>query len=428
MDVEDLIMVSVDDHVVEPAGLFAGRLPSKYQDLAPRFITRADGTNAWVYEGVEIGNVALNAVAGRPPEEYGIEPTALDELRPGTYDIHERIKDMDANGVLGSLCFPSFPQFCGQLFARTEDKDVALAMVRAYNDWHIDEWCGSYPGRFIPCALPAIWDPQTLADEVRRTAAKGCHSITFSENPSKLGWPSLHSDHWDPFWTACSDEQVVVCMHIGSSSEITVTAPDAPFDVIITLTPMNIVKAAADLIWSPVLRKFPDLKFALSEGGIGWIPYFLERIDYNYQKHHAWTGQDFGDKLPSEVFNEHVITCFIDDHFGLASRAYLDMDNVCWECDYPHSDSTWPTAPEQFMKQMAGVDRIDIDRVSHLNAMRHFNYDPFSAIPKEEATVGALRRRAAGHDISIRSRAKRFSGPSSRMAADLGKMTTSENR
>jgi predicted TIM-barrel fold metal-dependent hydrolase len=424
MDVADLIMVSVDDHVVEPANLFEGRLPAKYEELAPKFITREDGTNAWRYEGAEIGNVALNAVAGRPPEEYGIEPTALDELRPGTYDIHERIKDMDANGLLGSLCFPSFPQFCGQLFARTEDKDVALAMVRAYNDWHIDEWCGSYPGRFIPCSLPAIWDPEVLAAEVRRTAAKGAHAVTFSENPSKLGWPSLHSDHWDPFWTACSDENVVVCMHIGSSSQLVITAPDAPMDVIITLTPMNIVQAATDLVWSPVLRKFPDLKFALSEGGIGWIPYFLERIDYNYQKHRAWTGQDFGDRLPSEVFNEHVITCFIDDHFGIASRQFLAMDNVCWECDYPHSDSTWPTAPETFLKQMDAVDRHDIDRISHLNAMRHFSYDPFSVIPKDDCTVGALRRRAAGHDVSVQSKAKRAKG--SVMAADLGRIGRSK--
>jgi hypothetical protein len=82
--------------------------------------------------------VALNAVSGRPPEEYGMEPTSFTELRAGCYDIDERVKDMDANGVLGSLCFPSFPPFCGQLFARTEDKDVALAMVQAHNDWHID--------------------------------------------------------------------------------------------------------------------------------------------------------------------------------------------------------------------------------------------------------------------------------------------------
>jgi hypothetical protein len=420
VNVDDLIMVSVDDHVVEPAGLFEGRVPAKYKDAAPRFITREDGTNAWSYEGAEVSNVALNAVAGRPPEEYGIEPTSLDELRPGTYDIHQRVKDMDANGQLGSLCFPSFPQFCGQLFARTSDKEQALAMVRAYNDWHIDEWCGSYPGRFIPCSLPAIWDPEVLAAEVRRTAAKGAHAVTFSENPSKLGWPSLHSEHWDPFWTACCDESVVVCMHIGSSSQLVITAPDAPIDVLITLSPINIVQAAADLIWSPVLRKFPAIKFALSEGGIGWIPYFLERIDYNYQRHRAWTHQDFGDRLPSDVFNEHVITCFIDDHFGVASRAWLNMDNVCWECDYPHSDSTWPTAPETFMKQMDGVDRVDVDRVSHLNAMRHFGYDPFSVIPKDECTVGALRRRAVGHDVSVQSKAKRVKAAGA-MAASLGR-------
>ena len=320
MDINDMVLVSVDDHVVEPPHLFEGRLPAKYVDLAPQFITRDDGTNAWLYEGQEIANVALNAVAGRPKEEYGMEPTSFTELRAGCYDIDQRVKDMDANGVLGSLCFPSFPQFCGQLFARTEDKDVALAMVRAYNDWHIDDWCGTHPGRFIPCSLPAIWDPEVLAAEVRRTAAKGAHAVTFSENPSKLGWPSIHSDHWDPFWQACSDEQVVVCMHIGSSSSLVITSPDAPIDCLITLTPINIVQAATDIIWSGVLSRFPDLRIALSEGGIGWIPYFLERIDYQYRQHHFWTGQDFGDRLPSEVFSERVLTCFIDDRFGVANR------------------------------------------------------------------------------------------------------------
>src|SRR4029077_18628315 len=140
---------------------------------------------------------------------------------------------------------------------------------------------------------------EVLAAEVRRTAAKGCHAVTFSENPSKLGHPSIHTDYWDPFLQACSDENVIVCMHIGSSSELVITSPDAPMDCLITLTPMNIVQAATDLVWSPVLRKFPDLKVALSEGGIGWTPYFLERVYYNYGRHHVWTGQDFGNRLPS---------------------------------------------------------------------------------------------------------------------------------
>jgi predicted TIM-barrel fold metal-dependent hydrolase len=405
MDIDDLVLVSVDDHVVEPPDVFEDRLPAKFVEFAPQFITNPDGTNVWRYNGETAGNVALNAVAGRPKEEYGIEPTSFSQLRPGTYDHNERIKDMSANGILGSLCFPTFPQFCGQLFARTEDKDVALAMVRAYNDWHIDEWCGSHPGRFIPCAIPAIWDPEVMAAEIRRVAKKGCHALTFSENPSKLGWPSIHSDHWDPVWQACCDESVVVCMHIGSSSQLTITSPDAPMDVLITLQPMNIVQAAADLVWSPMLRKFADLKVALSEGGIGWIPYFLERIDYNYDRHHAWTGQDFGSKLPSEVFNEHILTCFIDDKFGIASRGALDVDMVTWECDYPHSDSNWPESPEVLAQSMVGVSDSDVDKITHLNAMKHYDYDPFSVLGgRENCTVGALRKAVAGHDTAIRSR------------------------
>jgi predicted TIM-barrel fold metal-dependent hydrolase len=404
MDMNDLVLVSVDDHVVEPPHLFKDRLPAKYADLAPKFITREDGTSAWTYEGETVTNVALNAVAGRPREEYGLEPTSFDQLRAGCYDIDERVADMDANGILGSLCFPSFPQFCGQLFARTQDRDVALAMVQAYNDWHIDEWCGTHPGRFIPCPLPAIWDAEVLAAEVRRTYAKGARAITFSENPAKLGWPSLHSDHWDPFWRTCEELGVVVCMHIGSSSSIPITAMDAAVDVMMTLTPINIVQCAADLIWSPVFKKFPNIRIALSEGGTGWIPYFLERIDQVYKKQHLWTGQDFGDRLPSEVFQEHVYTCFIEDRFGLQVKGHQNLDNMMWECDYPHSDSTWPFSPEEVMLDLAPCTDEEIDKITHLNAMRAFDYDPFSILGgRENCTVGALRAKAAGRDVSIKS-------------------------
>src|SRR5580692_2763634 len=404
MQAEDLILVSVDDHVIEPRGMFDGLLPAKYQDLAPQLIRRPDGTDYWHYHGQEIPNVGLNAVVGRPPEEYGIEPTSLDDMRPGCYDVHERVRDMSVNGVLGSMCFPSFPQFCGQLFARTEDKDEALAMIRAYNDWHIDQWCGAEPGRFIPLSIPAIWDPELAAAEVRRVARKGCHAVTFSENPSKLGWPSVHSDHWDPFWTACSDEGTVVCMHIGSSSEIVVPSPDSPFDVLITLSPMNIVQCAADLLFSPVLRKFPSLRLALSEGGIGWIPYFLERANFTYRHHHAWTMTNFGDRRPSDVFNERIITCFIDDAFGVESRAHLNIDNITWECDYPHSDSTWPQAPEMAMKYLDGVPDAEVNKITHENAIRAFSYDPFSVRPREKCTAGALRSEATDVDTSMRPR------------------------
>jgi predicted TIM-barrel fold metal-dependent hydrolase len=408
--IDDLILVSVDDHVVEPPHLFDGRLATRFQEGAPRLIRKDDGTDVWTYDGREIPNIGLNAVAGRPPDEYGMEPTSFDELRPGCYDIDERVRDMNVNGVLGSMCFPSFPNLCGQLFARSSDKDLGLAVLRAYNDWHIDEWCGSYPGRFIPLAIPPLWDPQLMADEIHRVAEKGCHAVSFSENPEKLKLPSLHNEHWDPFWSACSDEGTIVCMHIGSSSTLVVTSVEAPIDVLISLQPINIVQAAADLLWSPVLRKYPTLRFALSEGGIGWIPYFLDRVDWIYQRHHQWTGQDFGDMLPSQVFRDRIVTCFIDDPSGLESRHRVGVDTICWECDYPHSDSTWPMSAETLVKSLNPLDdltRPEVDAITHSNAMRHFRYDPFAHRPRESCTVGALRAEASDVDVTPRSHGKR---------------------
>ncbi|MGH9048808.1 MAG: amidohydrolase family protein [Acidimicrobiia bacterium] len=423
MRLDDMILVSVDDHAVEPPHVFEGRLPDRYRDVAPRLVRKDDGTDVWLYEGREIPNIGLNAVAGRPPEEYGMEPTSFDEIREGCYDIHARVRDMDANGVLGSMCFSSFPNLCGQLFARSKDKDAALAIVRAYNDWHVDDWCSTYPGRFIPLALPPLWDPHAMADEVHRMAAKGCHAVSFSENPAKLRLPSFHHDHWDPFWAACCDEGTIVCLHIGSSSQLVITADDAPIDVLISLQPVNIVQAAADLLWSPVLRKFPKLRVSLSEGGIGWIPYFHERVDWIYTRHHAWTGQDFGGRLPSEVFRERIVTCFIDDPAGLEQRHRVGVETICWESDYPHSDSTWPTSPEYVMKsfEAAGVPDDEIDAITHGNAMRHFRFDPFAHRPRQECTVRALRARAADVDIAPRSVGRR---PQATGATDLVDIAT----
>ena len=402
MHADDLILVSVDDHLVEPPGLFEGRIIAKYASLAPKVERQSDGSDVWIFNGKVIPNIGLNAVAGRPKEEYGVEPTAFDEMRPGCYDIHERIKDMNAGGVLASMCFPSFPGFSGRLFAACEDKNLALAVLQAYNDWHIDEWCGSYPGRFIPMALPVLWDPQLAATELRRVAAKGCHSITFTENPATLGYPSFHDASWDPLWKAACDENVVISIHLGSSGQLAVTAPDAPVDVMITLQPMNICQAAADLLWSRVPKNFPDIRFALSEGGTGWIPYFLDRIDRTYDMHRAWTGQDFGDKLPSDVFRQHFLTCFISDPVGIALRELIGIDNIAWECDYPHSDSSWPEAPEELARVAADVPDAQLNKISFENACRWYHFDPFAHRSRQSSTVAALRAEAAGHDVTIR--------------------------
>jgi predicted TIM-barrel fold metal-dependent hydrolase len=405
---EDLILISVDDHIIEPPDLFEGRLPAKFADDAPRIVRRDDGADVWRFGPVEVPNVALNAIAGRPKEEYGVEPQSLDEIRPGCWQVDERVKDMDACGVLASMNFPSFPGFAARLFA-VDDIEFSVALVRAYNDWHIDEWCASHPGRFIPMALPMIWDADLCAAEVRRVSAKGCHSLTFTENPAALGYPSFHDPFWNPLWEALIETGTVLSIHLGSSGQLTFPAPDSPPDVMITLQPMNIQSAAADLLWSRTLKEYKDLRIALSEGGTGWIPYFLERADRTYEMHSTWTGQDFGDELPSDVFRRHFLTCFISDATGVQQRHAIGIDNISWECDYPHSDSMWPTAPEQLVGVMndAGVPTDEVAKITHENAMRWYSFDPFVHVPRAEATVAALRRRAVGHDISVRARSSR---------------------
>ncbi|MGD9794272.1 MAG: amidohydrolase family protein, partial [Acidimicrobiia bacterium] len=282
-----------------------------------------------------------------------------------------------------------------------------LTAVQAYNDWHIDEWAGSYPDRFIPCAITPLWDVNLMAAEIRRVASKGCHAVTFSENPSKLGLPSYHTDHWDPFFSACLDNDVTVCLHIGSSSSMTITAPDAPPDVMISLTPTNSLQALTDILFSGTFNRFPGLQIAMSEGGIGWIPYALERADYVHKHHKAWTHTDLGGKLPSEIFAEHFWTCFIDDRAGIEMRHKVGVDRIMWECDYPHSDCTWPNAPEQLWENLKDIPPAEIDKITHLNAMQAFSFDPFRHRAKERATVAALRSEATGVDTSIKSMGRR---------------------
>jgi len=405
MKMDDMILVSVDDHVCEPANMFDEHVPPKWKDKAPRLVHKADGSDVWVFDGNQIPNVGLNAVAGRPPEEYGMEPTSVEQLRKGCYDIDARIDDMNVNGMLGSLCFPSVPGFVGELFAKQvkekNDPELARVMLQAYNDWHIDEWCAKYPGRFIPLALPTIWEPELMAAEVRRVAKKGCHAMTFPDVPAGHGYPSIHSDHWDPFWKACEDEGTVVCIHIGSGTGMSLQDTIAPIEVMIASTPITLYNCAVELVYSRAFREFPGLRVALSEGGTGWIAYCLERMDYVHEHHNRWTLHSFpGGKKPSDIFREHVITCFIDDATGIATREQIGIDTMTWECDYPHSDTTWPRSPEKLWKSIEGLSDEEIDKITHRNAMRHFQYDPFAHMAREECTVGALRARATHVDVT----------------------------
>jgi predicted TIM-barrel fold metal-dependent hydrolase len=408
MHVDDLILVSIDDHVVEPPDMFDRHAPAKYRDRVPQIVMGDDGNEKWLFEGQQIGSMGLNAVVSWPKEEWGFDPIGFAEMRPGAYDIHERVRDMNRNGILASMCFPTFAGFAGGMFQDAQDKDLALATVQAYNDWHIDEWCAAYPERFIPLAIPPIWDPQLVADEVRRVAAKGCRAITMPELPHIQGLPSYFNlDYWDPFFRAVSEEEVVMCLHIGQGFNAISSSPEAPIDNLIILATQVSALAAQDLLWGGAFHTYPDLKVAWSEAGIGWIPFYLDRCDRHYTNQ-RWLGHDFGDKMPSDIFREHSLACFVTDPVSLKVRADIGIDIIAWECDYPHSDSIWPDAPEFVLNELngAGASDADIHQITWENACRHFGYDPFAHIAREDSTVGKLRALSQDVDVAIRSRAE----------------------
>ena len=408
MNVEDMILVSIDDHVIEPRDMFDRHVPDRWKGEAPYIEADDRGMEQWIFQGTKSGPMALNAVVGWPKDDWGMDPTTYAEMRPGAYDVDERVRDMDHNGILASMCFPSFVGFSGGYFQRSPDKELALVMTQAYNDWHIDEWCASHPGRFIPLAIPPVWDPAALAAEVRRVAAKGCHAITMPELPHLQGLPSYHQvDYWDPFFRAVSEESVVMCLHIGQGFNAINSAPDAPIDNLIILATQVSALAAQDLLWGPAFRDYPELKVAWSEAGIGWISFFLDRCDRHYVNQ-RWLGHDFGDKLPSDIFRDHSLACYVTDPVSLKVRHDIGIDIIAWECDYPHSDSIWPDAPEIVLSELDNADASDEDihKITWENSCRHFQYDPFKLIARENATVGKLRALSPDVDTSTRSRAE----------------------
>jgi hypothetical protein len=401
MQMNDMILVSVDDHNIEPPGAFAPHFPLAHRDKAPKVVKR-NGKDMWFFKDRYMPTVGSNAVVGRPRAEYGIEPDEFSQMRKGCWDPKARVDDMNVNGVLASVCFPSFPQFAGGTFLADPD-ELALMAIRAYNDWHIHDWCGAAPGRLIPICILPLWDMALTLAEVKRVSALGVHSVSFPDNPTKIGLPSIHNAYWEPLWKAFVEHEILINCHIGSGNQAPHSSSETPIPAWIVTMPISIVNAAADWLYAPMWKKYPTLKMALSEGGIGWIPYFLERANFTQRQHGEWTNVDFGAFQPSDVFKKHFLTCFLDDEAGLELLHLMNEDLVSWECDYPHSDTLWPNCPERVWETMGKLSEATINKITHGNALKEYRFDPFTPMGgRENCTVGALR--ILGKDVDVSPR------------------------
>jgi predicted TIM-barrel fold metal-dependent hydrolase len=369
-----LKLFSADDHIIEPPGVWQDRVPSRLKDSAPR-VVEEDGREYWVYEGTRAATMGLNAVVGKRRDQYNPDPIRYADMRPGCYDPVERAKDMLADGIHASVLFPTLPRFAGTLFPTFKDLDLAAACVRAYNDFIIDEWCpGGPPGMFVPTIISHLWDPAQAAAEIRRCADLGARALSFPENPVPLGMPSYWTDHWDPIWQACQDTGVVLCLHIGTSGETPHPSPEAPEVLTFSMLQVGSIMSSVNLMMSPVCRKYPELKFVFSEGGIGWLPNAIERADRMWLRHQVYSGLD--DVLPSEIFRRNMYLCMIEEPVCLKYRDDIGIDRIMWECDYPHTDTTWPDSQSitEGVLKAAGTSHEEADMITHQNAERVFRW------------------------------------------------------
>jgi predicted TIM-barrel fold metal-dependent hydrolase len=365
---------SVDDHVVEPPDIFLDRFPSKFADQAPRIIDTDNGGQAWFWLDRVLPNVGFNAVVGRPQEELTLEPTRFEHMRPGTWDIHRRVRDMDIDGVAVSVCFPSFlPGFVGQrLTLWPDDEELALVAMRAYNDWHLEAWCGAYPSRFVPQQIAYLRDPLVAADEIRRNAARGFKAVTFSEAPFKLGLPTIHSGEWDPFFAACEETETVLCLHVGSAGEIMNTSDDAPRGVTTQLFGASAMIYTVDWLYSGVADRFPNIKICMSEGGIGWVQSVIDRLEHFRLRQPLYLA---GTSASVEILSRNFWFCALDEPAALRNAEAIGFDNVLVEVDYPHADTTWPNTQALLREHLAVFPKEIQDKLCWGNASKLFRHE-----------------------------------------------------
>jgi predicted TIM-barrel fold metal-dependent hydrolase len=274
---------------------------------------------------------------------------------------------MDLCGISASLTFPSAPfGFAGQRFLRMPDRGLGLASMRAYNDWTLEVWAGRHPGRIIPQQITWLADPAIAAEEVRANARRGFRCVSFTENPEKLGLPSIHSGAWDPFFLACEETDTVIDLHVGSSSETLVPSSDSPPEVLGLLFNVNAFAACVDWLYAKIPIRFPDLRIVLSESGLGWIPMMLDKLEYMTRGGAAaWDEPSIS---PSDVVHRNFWFSSYYDPRVLRLRDEIGIDRIMVETDYPHYDSSWPDTQAILHSQLRDLPDEEVALLTHANA------------------------------------------------------------
>jgi uncharacterized protein len=350
----DYQVIDADSHVNSPPDLYQTRVPEKYQDRAPKVVAM-EGCDAWVIDNGRPSPITiLAAAAGRTPQELARKVIRFSEMLPGAYDPKARLADMDRDGIDAQTLY-------GDGAMGAKDPELRTVLIRAYNDW-LAEFCAVAPQRFIGQAIVPIHDPEEAVREAERTAGMTGLRLLFI-GLDGADFP-ITDPKYDRFWAAAAEQRRPVSIHIGGGAMVNRGAlgmanpPPGLLEAFVRLTPMTIAESIAMLIFSGILARHPALKVVIAEGGIGWIAYFLERMDHVLEKQGAWAGATLKEK-PSTYFRKQVLATFEEDLAGIRTYDLIGAANIMWSSDFPHSDTTWPNSRKAIKEHFGNVPEAD---------------------------------------------------------------------
>jgi predicted TIM-barrel fold metal-dependent hydrolase len=384
-------IVSADAHILEPPDIWETWLPKQYQDKAPKLVKDADGGDAWqTAGGSEPDPIGLVSTPGMAWDDFRWTGITYDMARPGCYNGTERLKDMAIDGVDAEILFP--PQRTVGHFLGDEDDDFVLAGIEAYNNFVFDEFMAPDPTRLVGMAQMPSLGTDSMIEMMRKCKARGFKGVAISCWPS--GEDSI-SDDDDPFWAACADEGMPVCIHIrlvgrktrqkqrsGSAANVVARGTGAVIDSkeakanakavaglgsVFSTVPSTI----GQLIFTGVFERFPELHVAMIETGVGWIPHFLEQIDDRYWRNRSW-GNIPMQQPPSYYWFRNMSATFISDRNGIENRYGVGVDNIMWSTDYPHHGNDWPYSRKTINDQMGHIAADERRKNQGGNAVRIF--------------------------------------------------------
>ncbi len=380
----DIPIIDTDTHVVEPPDLWTSRLSTdKWGDRVPHVVwDEARQEEVWVIGGKVISAAVSAAMAGwheHPP----FHPRRWADANPDTYDTSRRLGMMDDYGVRSQLLYPNVAVFNAKSIIGLHDEELQLACVQAYNDYLLD-WAGSDRDRLVAMACLPYWDLDKTLAEIERVAAAGHKGLVFTQDPSAFGLPMLTDRYWDPMWASAQEKGLPINFHIASG-EVDINGfghPDngqhANYAMMGITYFMGNAKTLAQLTCGGICHRFPDLKFVSVESGIGWIPFAIDGLDWQWKNCGVFKEHPEYDLLPSEYFKRQIYGCFwFERDTALSAIDYLGPDNVLYETDFPHPTSMSPgpasdaQRPDDYIRDhLSGLPEATLRKVLHDNAAK----------------------------------------------------------